>query len=169
MLTLSETDCKLFLRYIYMAKWKASHAEKEYEGFFRDNFLPPYPPSGANFTTEQISCKSMVHHEPWGINRLICSLPAVYRSCELHICPRYPVHKCLMPLASFLILLSGNASHCVPLCRVLLTALRVYPFSKNETGFSGFLRKDLSLQNAAQNEFRYLNLEVNHGVENHAG
>ena len=92
---------------------------------------PLKPPSGANFTTEQISCKSMVHHEPWARSRFICSLPAVYRSCAFHICPRYPALKCLTPMASLLILLSGNVSHCVPLCRVLVTAIRCLPLRRN--------------------------------------
>ncbi len=37
---------------------------------------PLNPPSGANFTTEQISCKFMVHHEPWGTSQFTCPLLA---------------------------------------------------------------------------------------------
>jgi len=50
-------------------------------------FYPLKPPLGANFTTEQICCKSMVHHEPWDISRFICSLPAVCRSCAFSYMP----------------------------------------------------------------------------------
>jgi hypothetical protein len=83
----------------------------------------------------------MVHHEPWGTRRFICSLPAVYRSCAFHIGPRYPAHKCLMPMASLLILLSGSVSHCVPLCRVLAATIGLFaPPVGSETKFDGFVR-----------------------------
>lgn len=123
MLTLFETDCKLFLRL-----YQNYHIQKKKKKAVFVVFVPPLkPPLGANFTTEQISCKSMVHHEPWGTSRFICSLPAVYRSCGFHICPRYQAHKCLMPMTSLLILLSSNVSHCVPLCRVLAATIGLLP------------------------------------------
>ena len=153
MLTLSEMDCKSFLRL-----YQNCHMQKRKRGGTGISFTPLYPPLA------QILPQNRFPVNPWftmnhGVQAdLCCSLPAVYRSCAFHIGPRYPAHKCLMPMASLLILLSGNVSHCVPLCRVLLTALRVCPFSKNKTGFGGFLRKSISLRNAEQNVLCHLNL-----------
>jgi len=93
MLTLSEKYCKLFLR-LYQNCHMQKKKTRDFSGIIS---YPLKPPSGTNFTIEQISCKSMVHHEPWGTSRFICSLLAVCKSCAFHICPRYPAHKCLMP------------------------------------------------------------------------
>jgi hypothetical protein len=54
---------------------KSMTAEKENRDFSGIISYPLKPPSGANFTTEQISCKSMVHHEPWDTSRFKCSSP----------------------------------------------------------------------------------------------
>ena len=131
---------------------------------------PLKPPLGANFTTEQISCKSMVHHEPWGTSRFIGSLPAVYRNCAFHICPRYPAHKCLMSMASLLILLSGNVSHCVPLCRVLAAATRILPHPLEvKPNLTALCETSCTQKHRLQIWLSLPNYMVNHGVENGAG
>ena len=54
------------MQVVYSVKEKYIVQKKEKEKGFRNNLYPLIPPSGANFTIEQIYCKSMVHHEPWG-------------------------------------------------------------------------------------------------------
>lgn len=89
-LTLFEKDCKSFLRL-----YQNCQLQKKKKWGTRNKLYPLIPPSSANFTIEQISCKSMVHYEPWGTSRFVCSLPAVYRSCSFHVCSRHPAHKFL--------------------------------------------------------------------------
>ena len=55
--------------------------KKKNEGFSEIISSPLKSPLSANFTTKQIPCKSMVHHEPWGTSQFTCSLLAIYRSC----------------------------------------------------------------------------------------
>ena len=131
---------------------------------------PLKPPLGANFTTVQKSCKSMVHHEPWGTSQFACLLPVVYRSWVFHICPRYPAHKCLMPMASLLILLSGNVSHRVPLCRVLAATIGLLPHQLEvKPNLTALCETSCTQKHRLQIWLYSLNHRVNHGVENCAG
>jgi hypothetical protein len=59
--------------------------------------FPLKPPAASHFSMGKNIGQDMVHHEPWGARRLICSLPAVYRSCMLHFhkYTRYPALECL--------------------------------------------------------------------------
>ena len=89
---------------------------------------------------------------------VICSLLAVYGSCALHFTD--------ISLSGIQIL--DTVSHCVPLCRVLITAIRcVYPFGKNEADLA---KGSLSFKMSAPKcDFVNSICGVNHGVENHAG
>lgn len=74
-----------------------------------------------------------------GCKRLICSLPALYRSRMLHFnkYTRYPALKCLTPWAT------------MPLCRILAAAIRCLPLRQKWNRIWRLSAKDPSPQNAA--------------------
>lgn len=120
---------------------------------------PLIPPSGTNFTTEQICCKSMVHHEPWDISRFMRSLPAVCRSCAFSYMPSLSGTHMLNANGKLTdIVVWQREPPCAAVSRFSYRHKVFAHAAKINPDLATFCKKSIYLRNAEQNVLCHLNL-----------